>query len=82
MGENTKMGRPRKYTREQARKAKNKQINYYIKTTYEKLQENVPIGTNQRLKDASAFEGMSKRAYLLSAIENRLEITEKISKKS
>ena len=77
-----KMGRRRKYTHEEARVVRNKQINSYGRTAYEKLQEQVPIGTNQRLKDASAFEGISKRKYLLSAIEERLEKTKKNIKDS
>lgn len=76
-----RIGRPPKYTPEEARVARNKQHNNYVRTAYEKLQEQVPIGTNQRLKDASALEGMSKRGYLISAIEERLKKTEKNSQK-
>ena len=78
----TKMGRPPKYTKEQAKRARNLQHKDYMVTTYENVQAYLPKGTNQRLKDAANFEGMSKRQYLLSAIENRLEITENLRKNS
>ena len=77
-----KMGRPPKYTKEQAHKARNLQHKDYMVTAYENVQAYLPKGTNQRLKDAANFEGMSKRAYLMSAIENRLEITENLRKNS
>lgn len=71
-----KLGRPPKYkSKEQARKERNRQHNTYTKETYEKLQEHVPKGTIQRLKDASEKEGITKRKYVLSAIEERLEKT-------
>lgn len=73
------MGRPPKYrSKLEAKKMRNKQHNEYGRTAYEKLQENVPKGTNQRLKEAAKKEGISKRQYLLSAIDERLELTDKI----
>lgn len=77
MEEKKKMGRPRKYTTEEAKRARNKQHYEYAKSTYERLVEDVPKGTIQRLKDASAKENTSKRQYVISALEERLQKTEK-----
>ena len=74
-----KLGRPPKYTKTQAIKEWNKQHNAYRRANYDHLQANVPKGMNQRIKDACAVEGMSKDSYVVSAMEARLEKTEKIS---
>lgn len=81
MEEKKKMGRPPKYTPEEAKKARNKQHNAYSRATYERLVEDVPKGTIARLKEASAKENISKRQYVISALEERLEKTEKNLKK-
>lgn len=79
--EQKKMGRPRKYTPEEAKKVRNKQHNAYKKANYERLVEDVPIGTRERLKEASAKEKITKRQYVISALEERLKKTEKKIKK-
>lgn len=75
-----KMGRPPKYpSSEESKKARNRQHNAYRRANYDHLQANVPLGMNQRVKEAAQKEGMSKDAYVTSALEERLEKTEKIS---
>ena len=76
MEEKKKMGRPRKYTKEEAKKARTRQHYAYARSAYERLVEDVPKGTIQRLKDASAKENTSKRQYVISALEERLQKTE------
>lgn len=80
MEEKKKMGRPPKYTPEEAKRARNKQHNAYSKATYERLSEYVPKGMVLRLKNASEKEGISKRQYVITALEERLKKTEKTIK--
>lgn len=77
-----KLGRPPKYTKEQAKKARNKQHNIYRRATYDHLQTNVPKGMNQRIENASTLEGISKASYITSALEERLKKTDEIFKNS
>lgn len=74
-----RMGRPPKYTKEQAKKERNKQHNIYRRQKYDHLQANVPKGMNQRIREACNLENTSKDSYVVSALEARLEKTEKLN---
>ena len=74
-----KLGRPPKYTKEQAKKARNKQHNENTRRAYDYLQAWVPKGMNERIRKACKKEDISKASYVTSALEERLEKTDKIS---
>lgn len=73
----SKRGRPPKYTAEQAKKARNKQHNENTRKSYDYLQAWVPKGMNERIKEACKKEDISKASYVTSALEERLEKTDK-----
>lgn len=74
-----KIGRPPKYTKEEAKKVRNKQHNENTRRNYDFLQTWVTKGMNERIAEACKKENMSKASYVISALEERLEKTNKIS---
>lgn len=64
------MGRPPKYTKEEARKAKIKNYETWAKENLERLSVRVPKGFNEKIQEAWKRKGYpSKRQFVIDSIE-------------
>ena len=69
-----KLGRPREYTKEGARRSHRESVKKYSKNNYEVLTVLVPIGLNEKIKECVKTGGIkSKRQFVINAIEEYIK---------
>lgn len=58
---------------EEAKKNKMKYIDNYNRETYDQIQLRAPKGMKERMEEAARAAGVSRQAFILNAIEEKLD---------
>lgn len=67
------MGRPPKYTKEEAIRAKAKRNNEWVSKAYERTTVCLPAGFKEKINQAAKKNNTSKRQIIISALEQYLK---------
>ncbi len=74
MEEKKKLGRPPKYTKEEAEKRNYERHKAWDKANYERMTIYLPIGMRARINEAAQKNGLTQRQFMLKIIEESLKI--------